>query len=498
MPVISTLGALTYSKISISTGTDWRYWNLLIKNSNTSLSAQINDTIFDSTTQYIYGVGYVEQPTNNYYPLLLKINNTANSYTQPNIDWITRKTNFNFANVTFVAFINEPSKLTLINGDSNLIVTGRSIVSPLSQEPQINYDISPLTGNVNFAKLYAARPAGNGGTGTGIYRYAEDLTFDSSNNYYTIGWVNQQVNNGVGNVNVRLNISKFNGTSGNLITTKSFGLVPNVNVNITGTFFNCINMDNTSNNLIITGQVPNATSYSIANISSDLTTINWQKWFTNTFSPENSTVVDSNSYVVGAKTSNGSTRYAIVKVDSTGNVVWSKETSNSNSSITSIQVNNSNTSQIIVAGKYSNANTNSTVISSIDTNNGNIIWQTSLNYVGANYFWSNAEFNIYSISSTNNQILLSGSIKSQTGGHYTGCVVTLPTNGTIPGDGLTTLEPNLTLTIASGNFFSLSNSNITVTTSNYSLNIPLNSEFINGTVTSNSNTLTTTSFINLA
>jgi hypothetical protein len=57
MPIISSLGALTC--IKLSTGNDWRYWQLLISanvsSGNTNIS-QLFSSVFDTTNEYIYSL----------------------------------------------------------------------------------------------------------------------------------------------------------------------------------------------------------------------------------------------------------------------------------------------------------------------------------------------------------------------------------------------------------------------------------------------------------
>ena len=498
MPIISSLGALTC--IKLSTGNDWRYWQLLLEsvgaNSTTNISVIFN-SVFDSTNEYIYSTGATQNTSgSNYNPIILRIKNTANVFTQPNLDWISRKTSANIVgNITTLSttFGTQQGVVALINNNSNLIVSmsqpwryGSTYSSVIAQ---YNFDINPSSNNINFTKTYSPRPLATGsGGGAGPFRVPSDIKIDSSNNYFTIGELNQQIGNSPSE-NSKICLTKFDGTTGNVITTVTYGNT--INVTASGTTNNRLHFVNTGSNIVFTVNNP---SPIIASVTSDLTTINWQKQFSNCYL-YSSTSDGTNTYIATEKNSFTS---IITKVDSTGNLIWAKDfgnrlISNTYPAILSMTINNSNTQQLICYGLVGSGALNS-ILLNLDTNTGNINWQRKLVYSGTGS-WLNSELSANSIQTNNNQIMLSGYISRASG--YVATILTLPINGSIPGDGTTQLNANLSLTISNSNV-TTSNGNITLSNVSYNLITPQVSTFANANITSNSNSLTSNTFINLA
>jgi hypothetical protein len=498
MPILSSLGALTC--IKLSTGNDWRYWQLLLQSvgaNNISNISIIFNSVFDSTNEYIYSTGATQNASGaTYNPIILRIKNTANIFTQPNLDWISRETSANIVgNITTLstAFSTQQGVIALINNNSNLIV---SMSQPWKYGPaypsltaQYNFDINSSANNINFTKVYSPRPLANGsGGGAGPLRVPSDIIIDSSNNYFTIGVLNQQIGNSPSG-NSKICLTKFDGTTGNVITTVTYGNTTNVSVS--GTIDSNLHFINAGSNIVFTVNNPGPI---IASVTSDLTTINWQKEFSNCYL-YSSTSDGTNTYITTLKDPFTS---IITKVDSTGNLIWAKDFGNSfantnNPSLLSISINESNTQQLICSGLVGSSPLNS-ILLNLDTSTGNINWQRKLVYSGTGP-WANAELNANSIQTNNNQVMLSGYLQIANG--YVATVLTLPIDGSIPGDGITQLNANLSLTISNSNATS-SNGNITLSNVSYNLITPQVSTFANANITSNSNSLTSNTFINLA
>jgi len=499
MPIISSLGALTC--IKLSTGNDWRYWQLLLESvgaNNTTNISVIFNSVFDSTNQYIYSTGATQTIGGLIYnPIILRIKNTANTFTKPNLNWINRETSANIAgNITSLSttFSTQQGVVALINNDSNLIV---SMSQPWkygnaysSLTAQYNFDINPSANNINFTKVYSPRPLATGsGGGVGPFRVPSDIKIDSSNNYFTIGELNQQIGNSPSQ-NSKICLTKFDGTTGNVITTVTYGNT--INVSASGSIDSNLNFINAGSNIIFTVNNPGPI---IASVTSDLTTINWQKQFSNCYL-YSSTSDGTNTYIATLKNSYNS---IITKVDSTGNLIWAKDFGNSFSgnniaSLLAISINKSNTQQLICSGVVGTAYPQVSILINLDTNTGNINWQRKLTYSGTGS-WANSELSANTIQTNNNQIMLSGYINRARG--YVATVLTLPIDGSIPGDGITQLNANLSLTISNSNVTN-SNGNIILSNVSYNLITPQNSTFASANITSNSNSLTSNTFINLA
>jgi hypothetical protein len=319
-------------------------------------------------------------------------------------------------------------------------------------------------------------------------RTASDIVFDATGNFTVIGLVNQPFSISVSNSQTY--VTKFNGSTGNIIFQKIFGNASNLSYGGPESF-STIALDS-SNNYILTTNSP---SFGIvANINPTFTAINWQKnisFSSNVIEIQDSVHSNNNTYIVGYTGPNTNT--IISKLDSNGNILWAKTSSVLNATKLSISIDETNNTEILVtSAKSINASASATVLLNIDVTDGNINWQRELSYIGTNSY-VNTSLAVNSVD-INNNIAITGFISEP---DQRGTIIVLPKNGGIPSDGNYSITSELILNYTISNI-ALSNISLSVANSNGNILNPANSTFFsNVAVTANSNILATTTFSQL-
>lgn len=483
MPVIGTLGALTYIR-GISLGPSWQSWYFEIQPTATSF---LTTSTFDSNGN-VYTSGAV-----NGDPTWIKINTGGNTFATPTVAWDFRTVQDGGGNALMIDASG--NVISIHNADYNT-------PSPSSTgvDTEFNTGIDSLTGNIlTPTKYYAPYEGFLSYTGGNPSRLPRDAVLLASGDYVVTGITNQKPASNVNDFKTYLTL--FDGTTGNITNEVVYGTSAN---RAGGILFGNINL-NSGGNLIISTNAPNTAT--LVDCDDTLSTINWQKQYNIEYIRD--CAVDTNTdniYFIGEVTNQSH----VVCADSTGNVQWAKYYGNSSGavsnpapSIYNIQVNSGNTSQLIVTGvrtgNISSTFPIKTYIACLHTANGEINWQRELTFTGSNTIYTNCYFETDTLNTDTVDMLLTGTLQRHTSGNAAstgGVLLKLPVDGAIPSTGSYTLNANLSMTYTIANY-SVSNTTVTDTTMTNSLLTPSAGLFGDVTLTSNTNIGANTYFTRL-
>jgi hypothetical protein len=486
MPIISSLGALTYSKSTTRVLAPWNYFSILIQSSNRTIDYAGPISLFDSTNNlYLMNKVYIPSVTS---PNILKINISDKS-ASPVISWNDRNLQSNSITLSSDSAIYETGLLTN-SPTGNLFVVAplrNSLVPGQAQTTELHISFDKSNGNINTGSSHwGANANASGITGELRNRRPYDIVFDSTGNYTVIGSVNPRVV--VSNVvydNNQSYITKYDGSTGNIIFNKNFGV--NANTISSGAINSfAISLDSGDNYRLAVNTYANSKYNSvIANVDSSFSTINWQKSIyngSNVLSVYDSTTIGDNSYVLLQDIANTSDdRTTLCKMDSTGNIIWGiRSTANLSIAFDNIINDGSN---LIFTGQTNFTVGNATLgqghIFNVDSSNGFVNWQRQLRYTGTNYYDYGAgrvsvQGNLMCVNSSMTDLNPSNTANQQS---FVSSLV-LPSDGGIPSDGNYTLSGNINLSYTTSNV-SFANVTLTSSTSNNVIMTPLASTFNN-------------------
>lgn len=376
MSIQSSLGALKAFKIGGESNPETYYFlNYIPFNTN----AEVNLNYFNSRNNEVYMAGQVG-PTNS------NVGSGPASFVElteslgniPNITYRSRYSeNFNFVSSDFD---NTSNTLYLLGYRINANDRGSLVVSLNANNSIQNEFYCPGLANITGNPLYR-EPVNMFVLANGSYTIPGILDINSANNRNNVT-TRGYLMNCTGNV---ININKQLDPVGNALMS---------------TRINSCVIDSSENYIAsieyrsVPGSAGPAITGLICNVSSNLTTINWQKYLTyssNGVSPNSGFTVfngeSDNIYVISRSFDGANTDLsAITKINNYGNVVfWHKESNiRSNNSLLFSSLIEENGNVYVCTRSISSGNTlnSQPAVLSIDANTGNINWQRRISMSG--------------------------------------------------------------------------------------------------------------------
>lgn len=425
MPVIGTMGALTYDKVPL--GTSNNYWMLTAPNCSYITSTFKNNELwlagFNAYDQTALGNATVFKVVDDFTPIISRQNKVRiTSYTSSDL--------MGFRKI-------------VVNNSNNLTVVGVGYISSNNNGGTITTFDSSAT--VLTSKFYSG-PILIDPVATYQPRLNQCVAYDSAGNYYVAGWTRESVATGYS-----MFITKFNGSTDAIIWSKyayQAGSIVNTNPG-TVPFF--LKVDN-SNNIILMYAAPGV-GWKIISFSS-VGTINYQKKRTDAGDINNFDMDSNNNiYILGSVYDSGTASYipAVIKYNSSMVLQWTKILTDSGEWGTigltreDIPIKIYGDNIYISLDRRTTGGSPSTLGSyliNLDLN-GNFVWATNLNYFESSVKkyvrWQSLSINIKGIYATF-WPELTGALR------YTYNIIKLPIDGSVPGTGNYTVSANTYIT----------------------------------------------------
>jgi hypothetical protein len=426
MPVISTLGALSYDKVPLTTDTTGNSWLMLIGN-NTSFTS----STFASNALFLGG------------------RSTASGTDQAAVFKVSQDFSPVISFQNNGTFYQRPEMMIPAYNGDGIAITG-AVSIPL---------LNGFFAKVNSSGTYTAgiRYAGPSISGAVQARENDSVAYDSLGNYYIASWTRESV--AVGYV---MTLSKFD-TTNTLIWTKVFYQVGAIVTNVNTRNLARVKVDNFDNVYIFYGALATSPGgqnyYKLLKFSTSGTLV-FQTRFD--FGAQDAAFdLDSqNNIYVMYKVSSVS---YITKFNSTMTSQWTINLATSPATtfqwtdLPDIPIRYYNNNLYVTFSTSTNFNN---YLVSIDTN-GNLNWSTKIQYLvsGVNQpvapdTFTMQESSIYTAFNTS-------SSQAQ--------LVKLPIDGSIPGTGNYTISANTYMTYSLGNIISTTTSPIGTTAGNITI-----------------------------
>lgn len=425
MPVISTLGALSYDKVPLTTDTTGNSWLMLVGN-----NASFSSSTFASNALFLGG----RTGAGSSSAAVFKVSQDFS----PVISFQTNGTFYQKPDMMIPAY----------NGDGVAIAGADSI--PL---------LTGLFAKVNSSGTYTSAILYDGPSisGTVQARENDSVAYDSLGNYYISSWTRESV--AVGYV---MTLSKFD-TTNTLIWTKVFYQAGAIVTTVNTRKLARVKVDNFNNVYIFYGALatsPGAQNYYKLLKFSSAGTLVFQTRFDFSAQDAGFDLDNQNNIYVMYKVSNVS---YITKFNSTMASQWTINLTTSPTTtfewaeLPDIPIRYYNNNLYVT---FTTSTNSTNYLVSVDTS-GNLNWSTKIEYVvsGVNQNVSPDTFvmqqsSIYTaFSTTSSQAQL----------------VKLPIDGSIPGTGNYTISANTYMTYSVGNIISATASSISTTTGNVTI-----------------------------
>lgn len=362
MPITASLGALTYVKLS--EGDDWR-WYRAASGNVACIAIEPNKANLYIVSDYKSTPG-ANGTLYNFSQKIIQSNTEA-----PQLVW-TRQFGSNLT-----TNFDSTARTCVYDSNANtLLMTCQQRYDTGSQVTRQQFNANISDNNIVNNQFYAI-DVDNGNSGTQTYRDPTDMLLLANGEYVITGAAKFiYSNNSVKSYNF---LSKYS-ANGNARTDRAIGNNILYSGDLPASFITLQN-DNTICMGTTTVAAANSLQTNILNINANISSINWQKFL----QYSNSTPIGT----IKGLTSDGSNIYvsidkssycALVKLDSTGNIIWQKHlTGNVFDTFDKLEINQSNSQQIIALGSFLVSNTPGpgnvrAQILSIDANNGDILW----------------------------------------------------------------------------------------------------------------------------
>ena len=493
MPILSSLGALTYSRSGEGAPTPWKYWSLMYNGSNTSLNTFAVTSFFDSTGNIFVNGEYKSTPSSPL-PFISKVNLS-------NVG--------NIPTIQFTGNISPDANIKLIcESSSNIHVLGSGgfTYNNVGYSGQTKFDINSSTGALSSITGQTPSTTLSGGSGSPRERVPLSAVFDTTGNYTVLGSVNpKSLVSSVYYDNNQAYLTKFN-SSGNILIQKNFGLSANTTVsgyNVYNEF--SLGVDSGNNYRVAINNGFNVGSYPvgvIANINAAISSINWQKKIThdgNVLYFQDSVTANNATYGVMSNPYDGANICIITKIDSTGNTVWGKQTTTETGLNPKITEHNGNLYIFQLGTSGPGTAQSSSYIINMDAATGNVHWERKYTYYN----------DIYECTASTSDVIIKNDLlvcshtlschnPTLNVGFTHAALFALPSDGTIPSDGHYILDNkilpgdgSLYLDYQESSNFPFTNISLSTTAANNVLMNPLPNNYFNpATITTTSINLT--------
>lgn len=465
MPLIGTSGALAINKTTSSLGGGYWWQSWPWSGGSLPTGYVITNFVLNDNTSEIYPAGIYNTAGFGY----TFITKTDTTYTLPTVQWQKIQTNSD----NTVSYLNQTTNNLYITTD---LLVGSNSVSTTMQ-------IFDSTGNTLGAYI-DDNEIGGGNTGTyPYYRKATSVIFDTLGNYYVAGVVNQKPNPTT-NYDV-FYYTKFNGgtkISGKVIVptyTLARSLASIKTEFATGSTTNMIAG-------LYGSTFAGAYQCVFMSINLSTNTINWQYNITAGGSGPSFNFVQDNAgniYILMQGNTTGPTTYNpyLIKLNSSGIIVWQKKISVSGSTVTFKGDLTTDGTNIFVGVNTSPvAGTRNNYLIEFNPS-GTIIWQKKLSNT------SSADMAADTTIWKNDILYI-----SLFGGPIKGAMMTLPADGSIPGTGTYSVTGTLTMTYQATSNVSVTTSSIAGSISVYSIGNATTTAYNATTISSNTAIATTT------
>lgn len=396
MPVIATLGALTYNKIPLSP--DIQYW-LMVAGTSSLPNVEFLGIIRHKNALYIIGRGYVYKISEDFNPILAAGAGGSADYSAITID--------NLNNLVVAGSISQTGLLVNINS------------------------------NASASSAYSWP-----GAVSSAYRFLLDILYDNTGHYYVTGvtyegttprWV--------------LFISKISVATNTIIWSKYAYLAGAIYQPTAPSPLYPVNLrfDNAGNILVCYSQIVSGNSINYLPKVLSFTpagTLNYQKYVLGG-GVASSMEVDSSGNIYILLRSG-----VLLKYDSSFNLIWEKQLKTSSTNLVfnpisrterPINIYNNNLYITLKSGTPSAVS-----IFKMDFN-GNIIWGNNLNYYASPGIME-TRFYVFDASFSNDAIYITFQATT-----YNGYAIKLPIDGSIPGTGNYSVSGTQYITYTYGN-----------------------------------------------
>lgn len=383
MPITASLGALSYSKVSL--GDDYQYWFL-----RTTDNYSFRSTTIDPQNNL-----YVGSLTGR----ILKLNVSG---TWPQTEWAVVIATSNFNNMRYITYNSSTDRIAFVSGygsGTNYVLTGeieKTFTGTVTNFYSYKYFSGPASENNIVGYVLAYNSTGTLALGGYAHPY----------NYSPGGY---QFNNGAFLLGSNIGGAKFESGTTNTVTCACTGLVfSNDNYPVFLSYGPKTSVTGNSYYISVIGKSP-LTPYSGTNLLYPNIWLNYFSLATTNLVSEK-LIKDSSGNLYGLI--NGGSDAYIFKLDSSGSLQWQRKLTNT--TLRGIVLGSS--SNLYVTG---NTSTSDTFIAEYNTS-GTIQWQTK---------FSGLTFTGYDVKYIGSNLYICGEATSK------GFVLKVPNDGSIPGTG---------------------------------------------------------------
>jgi len=433
MPILSSLGALTYTKVFL--GEQW-YWYIETTPGNQN---QINNFDFNGENLYLAGNVAYSANANSYNPQVTFVNN-GNLVLPTDNYHAFYESGSNREGLHIDVSFDSTSNLIYFTGFQDIVNNGFTQTSGVTRS---------LNTSGTLQNTYVDLP-----TATNRNRIPRAIE-THANGSYTVAGENQEANT--------TSIAYITNFTGN---TKNWAkILPNLS--------SILNLEVTSNSFIL-GSYTISGNLAIVELAGNGNSILNQYELNR---DPGYITIDSGSNIYF--TTGNATITSLGKIDTTGNIVWQKQMSANVQTTSAMQITSVDYAEgnVYISGQANAPGGNLSnglplAIMSFNSNTGNINWQRRFYETGINFLTGETavkynDGNLY-ISST--QI---------TGNNY-GYMIKVPANGSIPGNG--SYAGNLVYDTSN---VTISNANVIISTANLTLSNASNTAIVTSNITAN-------------
>jgi hypothetical protein len=443
MPVFSTLGALTYTKVYLG---DTYYWYI----ETTPISSRNTLSTFDVNDDNIYWAGSMYNPANANvsWPNFINVLNSNFALPTDPYHVFYGSGNANVGQGTDVKFDSTANLIYFVS-------TQDAVVNLFNQTSGIVRTLDPITFAVQ--NTYVDLPTTTSRTRNPLYIETH------ANGTYTVAGLSQEVSS-----SSLVYVTNFTGNTKNWAKTLSLDGLLGFNVT-------------QNNSFVVSGFEFSGPTNSIVELAGNGNTI-LRQYDINMPSPSFITTESSNIYFGGLNGANTN----LAKIDGTGNIVWQKQMSSNVQTNSAIQIQSLTygAGNIFVAGQANAPGGNIAqglplAIMSFNANSGNLNWQRRFYEANINFLINND----VAIKYEDGTLYVTA---TQTAGTDYGFMIKIPADGTILGNG--TYANNLVYQTSN---VAISNANISISTGNIVLSNAVSTAVVSSNFAANTSNLYT-------